>query len=180
MTTTLDPLVALRRHAASAPWAVAELAELADRLLGASGDANDRPTSERTVRFWVARGAVGAPFGRGPGTAWGYPHLVELLAVRLAQRAGEPLTAVARRRETLAPEALEAWVAGTLGVAVPPPADPPQPVDLPPAPARRIAVAPGVELHVAGSHPLAADLRRLDAVVDRLARDVAPRTQETR
>jgi len=37
-----------------------------------------------------------------------------------------------------------------------------------------------VELHVAGDHPLATDRRRLDAVVERLARDVAPRTQETR
>jgi hypothetical protein len=179
MPTTLEPLVSLRRHAAAAPWTLAEVAALADRLLGGADHGSERPISERTVRFYVARGVVAPPFGRGPGSAWGYPHLVELLAVRICRRAGESLEAIAGRRDGLTLEALERLVADGLGVVAAPAEPSPRAATLP-APDRCITVAPGVELHVAGDHPLAADPERLDALVDRLARDVVPRTQEIR
>jgi hypothetical protein len=158
---------------------VAELAELADRLLEAAGQPPERPTTDRTVRFYVTRRVLQPPFGQGPGSAWGYPHLVELLAARLAQRAGEPLEAIATRRATLSPEALERQAAQDLGVAVPGPVDRSPPVSHPAGVARQVVVEPGVELHLAADHPLSRDDERLGTIVDRLAKDIASRIQET-
>jgi hypothetical protein len=179
MTTTLEPLVSLRRHASGAPWTVAELAGLVDRLLASAGVEGEKTVTERTVRFYVSREVLEPPFGRGPGSAWGYPHLVELLAARLAQRSGATLEQVADRRRSLSPTELERWVVDDLGVALAAPHDPLQPEPRVAPPARQIVIEPGVELHLAGDHPLAADERRLGVIVARLAREVAPRTQES-
>jgi hypothetical protein len=177
MPTSAIPLVTLRRQARDAPWAVGELALLADRLLSAAGHAPDRPTTDRTVRFYVSRAVVQAPFGRGPGTAWGYPHLVELLAARLAQQQGDSLDAIALRRGELTPAALEEWTARALGRALPEVVPAPRP---PPGEAwSRHAVAPGVELHLADDHPLRRDAERLGALLDHLRREVAPSPEET-
>jgi hypothetical protein len=179
MPTSAIPIVTLRRQAREAPWAVGELAALADRLLSAAGHAPERPTTDRTVRFYVSRAVVQAPFGRGPGTAWGYPHLVELLAARLAQQQGDSLDAIALRRGQLTPTALEEWTARALGAALP---------ELAPAPRHdpplgeawsRHAVAPGVELHLADDHPLRRDTARLGALLDHLRREVVPSPEET-
>jgi hypothetical protein len=177
-----DPCQALRAQGATAPWSVAELAALADRLLHAAGVAPARPTTERTVRYYVSRQVVSSPFGRGPGSTWGYPHLVELLAARLALHEAESLDAAAARRSALDAAALERHAASRLDL----------PTSLPTAAAladeapravgtswHRFAVADGVELHLAGGHPLAADSRRLGALLDDLAREVASPAPES-
>lgn len=179
--TRVEPLVALRRHAAGAPWALDELAGLADGLLAAAGHEPPRPTSERTVRFYVSRGVVRSPFGRGPGSTWGYPHLVELLAARLAQQDGETLDQAAERRRALDDAALEEFSASRLGrvpLELPEGADHADPMVTGSA-WRRHVVAPGLELHLAASHPLAGDPRRLGAILEGLAREAASSAPES-
>jgi hypothetical protein len=169
MAKGAEPLVTLRRHAAGAPWAIGDLAALADRLLVSAGAKPPKPTTDRTVRFYVTRGVVQVPFGRGRASTWGYPHLVELLAARLAQLDGEALEAVTGLRTHLSLEALEQWVASRLAVPLPPPREPE--VEAPaPASSRwhRFAVSDGVELHLGEHHPLLRDPRRLGAVLDGL------------
>ena len=94
--------------------------------------------------------------GRGRGSAWGFPHLVELLAVRAAQRDGESLDAATLRRGALDDPALERYVAERLGAvpltAEPVAADPPRGTAW-----VRYPVAPGVELQFASDHPLVGD-----------------------
>lgn len=175
----VEPLVALRRHAVLAPWAASDLAALADRLLAAAGHPPPRGTSERTVRFYVGRSVVRPPFGRGPGSTWGYPHLVELLAARLAQEDGESLDGVAERRRALDEAALERFVADRLGTVPLTDPAPPAREPLPVAAWHRYPVAPGVELHLAADHPLVGDSRRLGALLDGLAREAAPPAPES-
>lgn len=177
MPTSAQPLTTLRNQAREAPWSLAELAALADRLLEAAGRAPDRPTTDRTVRFYVSRAVIQGPFGRGPGSAWGYPHLVELLAARLAQLDGESLDAIALRRAALPPAALEEWTAERLGAAVPRAVPPPTPV--PGDDWCRLAIGPGAELHLASTHPLRQDAARLGALLDHLRHEVAPSPEET-
>jgi hypothetical protein len=176
--TGMDPLVALRRHAADAPWAVGDLAQLADRLLAANGGNGEKALTERTVRYWVSCGVVRPPSGRGRGATWGYPHLVDLLAVRAAQRDGETLHQALTRRTALDDLSLERFVADRLG-AVPLNAGV-VPVDAPAATRwLRYEAAPGVELHLRADHPLVGDPRRLGAVLDGLAREAGPSARES-
>lgn len=177
-----DPCQALRAQGTTAPWSVAELASHADRLLQAAGVAPARATTERTVRYYVSRQVVSPPFGRGPGSTWGYPHLVELLAARLALHDGESLDAAAARRSALDPTALERHAATRLDLPASLPTEAAAPADDPRVVGtrwHRHAVADGVELHLADGHPLAADSRRLGALLDGLAREVAPPAPES-
>ena len=181
MTSTgIEPLVALRRHAADAPWALGELAALADTLLESAGHGPPRATSERTVRFYVGRGVVRPPFGRGPGSTWGYPHLVELLAARLAQEAGESLDAVGARRRALDDDAVGRYDGDRLDAVQ---IDMPLPAASDAAPAgaawQRYPVTDGLELHLAADHPLVGDPRRLGALIARLAREAASPAPES-
>lgn len=179
MTATAQPLVSLRSHASGAPWSLGELAALADRLLIAAGHAPDRPTSERTVRFYVSRAVVQAPFGRGPGSAWGYPHLVELLAARLAQQAGESLDAIALRRGECTTDELESWTADALGAPLPLPGEPVREISGPSLDEWcRVVLAPGAELHLAQSHPLRCDPARLGLVLDQLRHALSPSPED--
>lgn len=174
MTSAAAPLVTLRRHAAEAPWSLGELAALIDTLLASAGAAPERPTSERTVRYYVAQQVVQPPFGRGPASTWGYVHLVELLAARLAQQDGDPLQAIAARREAMPLAALEVRVADRLGAPLPPPPEPPAAVEHHGTAWRRVVVSDAVELHLRADHPLLADSRRLGAVLDGLRQATAP------
>lgn len=174
MTSTAAPLVTLRRHATDAPWTVAELAALTDRLLEAAGVRPARPTTDRTVRFYVTKGVVQVPFGRGPGSSWGYPHLIELLAARLAQHDGETLETVAARRGQLSAEALERRTAARLAVPLPAPAEAPAPPHTPVGAAwHHFEVHPGIELHLHHDHPLLRDPRRLGSLLDGLRAETA-------
>lgn len=181
MTGSVQPLVALRRHTAQAPWSLGELAALADALLASVDVVPDRPTTERTVRFYVTRAVIQAPFGRGPGSAWGYPHLVELLAARLGQHRGESLDVIAERRASLTGTGLEEWTAAHLVRPIAAPAVSEQVPDAAVSAEswQRVVVDPGVELHLAGEHPLVRHPARLRAVLDRLRHDVHSSSEES-
>ena len=83
-----DPLVALRAYRPLAPWSLRDLAALAGALLEASNivpvNAAARALpGERTIRFYVARGLVSPPEGRGTAATYGYRHLLQVLAFSL-------------------------------------------------------------------------------------------------
>lgn len=180
MASTAAPLVTLRRHAVDAPWTVAELAALADRLLDAAGVTPARPTTDRTVRFYVTKGVVQVPFGRGPGSSWGYPHLIELLAARLAQHDGETLEAIAAGREQLSADALERRTAARLAVPLPAPVEVTAPPIAPIGAAwHHFEVHPGLELHLHHDHPLLRDPQRLGSLLDGLRTETRPSSEES-
>lgn len=165
---------ALRRYHESAPWRLAELLALANELLDAAGYAHAKSTSERTLRFYVSRGVVHPPYGRGAGSSWGYRHLIELLAVRLSQQAGETLEMIGDLREKAGEEGLERMVADRLGPAFFRPRlvrdTRSEPVALPPLAAEwhRVPVGEGAELHLVAGHPLLSDDTRLRTIVTQL------------
>jgi len=185
VTTVTDAVNALRRYQEAAPWRLAELVALGDELLAAADAAPDKPTTERTLRFYVSRSVVHPPYGRGAGSSWGYRHLVELLAARLAQHSGETLEAIAATREALGERALERQVAERLGPAFfrPRLMRDAAPAPVPPRPAgtewHRINVGDGVELHLAAHHPLLSDAARLGTMVSHLAGLLQLPAQET-
>ena len=49
---------------------------------------------ERTVRFYVGRGLLGGPEGRGTAATYSYRHLLQLLAIKLRQMEGATLGAI--------------------------------------------------------------------------------------
>ena len=75
-----DGLATLREYRALAPWGLRDLAALAAGVLDASGvvpvnaAARARP-SERTIRFYVARGLVSPPDGRGTAANLFFDHV---------------------------------------------------------------------------------------------------------
>lgn len=174
MASHPDPLVALRRHASRAPWRARDLIALVDRLLSGVRPGQDRPLTERTLHYYVAARVVQAPAGRGAGTGWGYPHLIELLAARIARLAGDSLQVIATRREAQSLEALERQVADALGAAVAAPADSTPTEDSGDIPVawRDHQVTPSVVLRLTVTHPLHDDPRRLGVLLDGLAREV--------
>ena len=101
-------------------YAIDDLADLAD-------------VSRRTVRYYVQEGLIPAPLGVGRGRHYGKEHLERLLQVKALQASGRTLdeiraTSIARgqkamRSEMRMPER-SVW--------------------------RRLQLAPGLELHVAG------------------------------
>lgn len=53
--------------------------------------------SRRTVRFYVQRGLIPEPFGRGRGRHYGAPHLAAVLRVKALQVEGLTLEAIRKR-----------------------------------------------------------------------------------
>jgi DNA-binding transcriptional MerR regulator len=92
--------------------------------------------SRRTVRYYVQEGLLPAPLGVGRGNHYAQTHLDRLLQVKALQEAGRSLDEI---RQLLEPA----------GAAAPPGAPKPA-VPLPRTTWRRVALAPGLELHVAG------------------------------
>lgn len=172
-----DPLATLRSYSAIAPWGLRDLASLAGGVLEASGviplsaAAKTRPT-ERTIRFYVARGLVSPPDGRGTAAMYGYKHLLQVLAIKLRQMEGATLEVLTREFAEQPGDQLERRVASVLGPRLPPPGEVAQggaspargrfaralaPTPRTPLPTglhRRITVAPGVELLVDATHPV--------------------------
>jgi DNA-binding transcriptional MerR regulator len=178
-----DPLQALRAYHGLAPWSLRDLAALSAMLLEASAvvpvnvAARARP-SERTVRFYVTRGLVDPPEGRGTAAVYRYRHLLQVLAIKLRQMEGASLEALAGEFKEQTGDMLERRVAAALGPALPMPdelgalervlpargrsaralrprrAD--QAADAGPRSLllRRIPVTPGVELAIEAGHPL--------------------------
>lgn len=109
---------------------------MTDRPRYAIGDLADLGgVSRRTVRYYVQEGLLPPPHGVGRGNHYGTEHLDQLLRVKVMQEAGRTLDEI---RYALAGG--QGRVAATEIVdAVPPP---------PRTLWRRVALAPGVELHV--------------------------------
>lgn len=176
-----DPLTTLREYRALAPWGLRDLAALAGGILDASGvvpvnaAARARP-SERTIRFYVARGLVSPPDGRGTAAVYSYRHLLQVLAIKLRQMEGATLESMLKEFAGLTGDLIERRAATALGPGLPPPDHLPllrtpgtgrgrvgravmawlAPVEGLTAACsrcRRIAVAPGVEVLIDEQHP---------------------------
>jgi len=177
-----DPLATLREYRTLAPWGLRDLTALSGGILDASGvvpvnaAARARP-SERTIRFYVARGLVSPPEGRGTAAVYSYRHLLQVLAIKLRQMEGATLETMTREFAGLTGDLIERRVAGVLGPALPRP----ERLALLQAPGtgrgrvgravlgwltpvedaggsatvcRRIAIAPGIEVLVDEQHPV--------------------------
>jgi MerR HTH family regulatory protein len=180
VTAPPDPLATLREYRTIAPWGLRDLAALSAGILDASGvipvnaAARARP-SERTIRFYVARGLVSPPDGRGTAAVYSYRHLLQVLAIKLRQMEGATLEAMTREFAGVTGDLIERRVASALGSALPRPERLPllqtpgtgrgrvgravlgwlTPVEgAPPSSVcRRIPVAPGVEVLLDEQHP---------------------------
>jgi DNA-binding transcriptional MerR regulator len=199
-----DSLQTLRTYHNLAPWSLRDLAGLAGGLLEVSAvvpvnvAARARP-SERTIRFYVSRGLVEPPEGRGTGAVYRYRHLLQILAIKLRQMEGVSLDALVKELAEQTGDVLERRVATLLGPGVPTPAElgslgpelsargrtaralRPRPAS-PEAVSgsgprsvvmRRVPIEPGAELALEASHPLfrhsAADQAIARAVAEALA-----------
>ena len=176
-----DPLTTLREYRALAPWGLRDLATLAAGILDASGvvpiNAAARALpSERTIRFYVARGLVNPPDGRGTAAVYSYRHLLQVLAIKLRQMEGATLEAMIREFTDLTGDLIERRVAAALGAGLPRPDRLPllqtpgtgrgrvgravlgwlAPVEgaAESAVCRRLLVAPGIEVIIDEQHPV--------------------------
>jgi hypothetical protein len=179
--TPPDPLTTLREYRALAPWGLRDLAALAGGILDASGivpinaAARARPT-ERTIRFYVARGLVSPPDGRGTAAVYSYRHLLQILAIKLRQMEGATLESMIKEFTGLTGDLIERRAASALGPGLPAPAHLPllrtpgtgrgrvgravlawlAPVEgmgAGSSTCRRISVSPGVEVLMDEQHP---------------------------
>jgi hypothetical protein len=179
--TPPDPLTTLREYRALAPWGLRDLAALAGGILDASGiipinaAARARPT-ERTIRFYVARGLVSPPDGRGTAAVYSYRHLLQILAIKLRQMEGATLESMVKEFAGLTGDLIERRAASALGPGLPPPGHLPllrtpgtgrgrvgravlawlAPVEgmgAGSSTCRRISVSPGVEVLMDEQHP---------------------------
>jgi DNA-binding transcriptional MerR regulator len=179
-----DPLHVLREYANLAPWNLRDLSVLVGAVLDASAvtpiNAAARASpSERTVRFYVTRGLVSPPEGRGTAATYSYRHFLQLLWIKLRQMEGATLAALTKDMKDQTGDVLERRAAQVLGASLPLPDRLPlkgaegmprgrsgraltawltrDTTKEPGVPTtwRRIPVARGVELHVDADHPLA-------------------------
>ena len=179
-----EPLHILREYRNLAPWNLRDLAALVGAVLDASAvtpinaAARAQP-SERTIRFYVTKGLVSPPEGRGTAATYSYRHFLQLLWIKLRQMEGGTLAAITKEMQDQTGDVLERRAAQALGVSLPVPdrlplrskgapprgksgraltawiardagRDPESPSSW-----RRIPVGRGVELHVETAHPLA-------------------------
>jgi len=185
-----DPLSVLREYRQLAPWNLHDLAQVASAILEASSirpinaAASARP-NQRTIRFYVTRGLVTPPDGRGTAATYTYRHLLQVLGIKLRQMEGATLAELAVELGQIAGDALERRVAAALGPTLPTPNlllldDPDRPAlgragrvlrrrltagsarhlaEEPTAAVRstwhRIPISQGIELHVKVDHPFA-------------------------
>jgi DNA-binding transcriptional MerR regulator len=110
--------------------------------------------SRRTVRFYVQRGLLPAPLGRGRGEHYDATHLAAVLRVKALQLAGASLEDIhSRLSPDPAPGLADAPqpTPGALGGPDPGPRTP----DPRPGGGRYIrqTVLPGIELHLSETHP---------------------------
>jgi DNA-binding transcriptional MerR regulator len=182
-TAVSDPLLVLREYRQLAPWSLRDLATLAGAILDASGirpinAAAAAYPNERTIRFYVTRGLVTPPEGRGTAAVYSYRHLLQVLGIKLRQMEGATLATITRELAEQTGDVLERRVAATIGPGLPPPSRLPltahdaaprgragralkawlaEPAEQPVAGGRwlRMHVAHGLELHVHEDHPLA-------------------------
>jgi DNA-binding transcriptional MerR regulator len=170
---TTDPLLALREYRQLAPWNLRDLAATTTAILERArvrpvGVTARADVSERAVRFYVTRGMLQAPDGRGPAATYSYRHLLQLLTIKLRQMEGATLEAIARELQEATGDVLERRLAASLGDRLPHPqelgvADAGRAFHIETAPTRstgpetwrHVAVDAGVELQLRATHPLA-------------------------
>jgi len=180
-----DPLLAIREYRQLAPWSLRDLATVAGAVLDASGvrpinAAASAYPNERTIRFYVTRGLVSPPDGRGTAATYSYRHLLQVLAIKLRQMEGATLATITKELAETTGDVLERRVASALGPGVPAPSRLPltandaaprgragralrtllshsdgEPQQLSSGRWLRMPVARGLELHVHEDHPLA-------------------------
>jgi len=182
-----DPLATLREYRQLAPWNLRDLATVTGAILEASGirpinaAASPRP-NERTIRYYVTRGLVTPPDGRGTAATYTYRHLLQILSIKLRQMEGATLSQIGHELEELSGDVLERRVAASLGPGLPAPRQLPLTSQDRPAWGRsgralrawlvedeesetedraakgtkwrRLQISRGVELHLNESHPL--------------------------
>jgi len=182
--TPVDPLSTMRSYQSLAPWNLRGLATIAGAILEAAAvtpiNAAARALpSERTIRFYVTRGIVTPPEGRGTAAVYTYRHLLQVLAVKLRQMEGVTLQEIGRELAETPGDTVERRVAAILGSSLPPPDHLALGSDIPRGRVgravaswlhppetqqsdevlatewRRIAIGRGLELHVSQDHPLA-------------------------
>ena len=180
--TAPEPIAVLREYRTLAPWSLRDLAAVAAAVLEASdvvplnAAARARPT-ERTIRFYVTRGLVSPPEGRGTAAVYGYRQLLQVLAIKLRQMEGATLDTLSAEFAGMTGDVIERRVAAALGTTLPTPERLPllrpagssrgkvgralQQWLASPAPGtersstcRRIPVAPGLEVLVDEHHPV--------------------------
>src|SRR3989475_7548255 len=121
-----DPLHALREYRNLAPWNLRDLSVLVGAVLQASAvtpiNAAARATpSERTIRFYVAKGLVSPPEGRGTAATYTYRHFLQLLCIKLRQMEGATLAAITKEMSDQTGDVLERRAAQVLGASLPTP-----------------------------------------------------------
>jgi hypothetical protein len=156
------------------------------------GTASLFPTP-RSIRFYVARGLMDRPEGKGPAATYGYRHFLQILTVKLRQMEGANLDQIKHELSSLAGDVIERKLAATLDSSLPHPGE----LDLDPAASEgrfghalnqwrikpnpkptasvfarwhRVDVGHGIELHVHEGHPLADALDNAPAVADAVRR----------
>lgn len=190
-----DPLSTLREYSAIAPWNLKGLVHVAGQMLDVCAIrptnevAAERPT-ERAVRYYVSKGLIPPPEGKGTAAVYSYRHLLQLLAVKLRQMEGAALDSITSEMERTTGDVIERRVSAALGSDLPPPrilltgeSEPNRgklgrathswkaQVEDPAGEAAkysmakwyRIPVSSGLELHVHEGHPLA---KRVDEPED--------------
>lgn len=168
-----DPLLALREFRQLAPWNLRDLAATTTAILERTrvrpvGATARDDVSERAIRFYVTRGLLHAPDGRGPAATYSYRHLLQLLTIKLRQMEGATLEGIARELQEATGDVLERRLAAVLGDRLPHPqelgvADAGRAFHVESAPVRsvggdtwrRVAVEAGVEVHLRAGHPAA-------------------------
>ena len=193
-----DPLLILREYRQLAPWNLRDLASVSAAILDASSvrpinAAASQHPNERTIRFYVTKGLVAAPEGRGTAAVYSYRHLLQVLGIKLRQMEGGTLAAISREMVETTGDVLERRVAASLGQGLPSPdrlpltgkEAPPrgrvaralrtwrpqvdaatEPDQLGATAWHHIPLARGLELHVHDAHPLARRADRSAEIAD--------------
>ena len=121
-----EPLHTLREYRNLAPWNLRDLAALVGAVLDASAitpinaAARAQP-SERTIRFYVTKGLVSPPEGRGTAATYSYRHFLQLLWIKLRQMEGTTLATIIKEMHDQTGDVLERRAAQVLGASLPVP-----------------------------------------------------------